>query len=72
MLSFALSAYGNKKYKYWFMAILALLSRADLGLLVAGFGVLWILEGKKKLRISNNSLGFGVVNNIHPRHTTSI
>ena len=47
MLSFALSAYSNKKYKYWFMATLALLSRADLGLLVAGFGVLWILEGKK-------------------------
>ena len=57
MLSFALSAYSNKKYKYWFMATLALLSRADLGLLVAGFGVLWILEGKKKLGYQTIALG---------------
>ena len=57
MLSFVLCAYTNKKYKYWFMAALALLSRADLGLLIAGFGILWILEGKKRLGYQTIALG---------------
>jgi len=57
MLSFVLCAYTNKKSKYWFMAALALLSRADLGLLIAGFGVLWMLEGKKKLGYQTIALG---------------
>ena len=57
MLSFVLCAYTNKKYKYWFMASLALLSRADLGLLIAGFGILWILEGKKRLVYQTIALG---------------
>ena len=57
LLSFVLSAYGDKKYKYWFMATLALLSRADLGLLIAGFGALWILEGKKRLGYQTITLG---------------
>ena len=39
------------------MAALALLSRADLGLLIAGFGVLWILEGKKRLGYQTIALG---------------
>ena len=58
LLSFALCAYTNRKYKYWFMAVLALLSRADLGLLLAGFGGLWIVEGKKKLGYQTMALGF--------------
>ncbi|MED5229964.1 MAG: DUF2079 domain-containing protein [Actinomycetota bacterium] len=57
MLSFVLCAYTNKKYKYWIMAALALLSRADLGLLIAGFGILWILEGKKRLGYQTIALG---------------
>jgi hypothetical protein len=39
------------------MAALALLSRADLGLLLAGFGALWLLEGKKKLGYQTIAFG---------------
>ncbi|MBT96091.1 MAG: hypothetical protein CL431_08995 [Acidimicrobiaceae bacterium] len=58
IMSLTLCAYSDKKYKYWFMATLALLSRADLGLLIAGFGGLWLLEGKK--RLGYQSIAFGL------------
>jgi uncharacterized membrane protein len=57
IMSLVLCAYSDKKYKYWFMAALALLSRADLGLLLAGFGALWLLEGKKKLGYQTIAFG---------------
>lgn len=57
IMSLVLCAYSDKKYKYWFMAAIALLSRADLGLLLAGFGALWLLEGKKKLGYQTIALG---------------
>ena len=51
-------AFADKKYKYWAVIMLALVTRSDLGLLIAGLGALWVLEGKKKLGYQTLAVGF--------------
>jgi len=58
LFSLILSALTEKNSKYWAMVLFALLTRSDLGLLIAGLGFLWILEGRKKLGYQTLALGF--------------
>ncbi|MEG3586631.1 MAG: DUF2079 domain-containing protein [Actinomycetota bacterium] len=58
LLSAVLCAFTDRKYKYWAMVLFALITRSDLGLLIAGLGALWILEGKKKLGYQTLAAGF--------------
>ena len=58
LFSAVLCGFTDRKYKYWIMVCLALLTRADLGLLIAGLGILWILEGKRRLGYQTLSFGF--------------
>jgi uncharacterized membrane protein len=52
------STYIEKSRRYWIFITLVLLARADLGIAVAGLGILWLLEGKKK--IGYQTLSFGL------------
>ena len=58
LLSAVYCAFTDKKYKYWALVALALVTRSDLGLLIAGLGALWVLEGKKKLGYQTLAVGF--------------
>ncbi len=52
------SGFRENTTKYWIFVVLALLTRADLGIAIAGLGFLWILEGRKKLGYQTLSIGF--------------
>ena len=58
LLALILCGFTDKKYKYWMLVLCALLTRSDLGLLIAGLGVMWILEGKKRLGYQTLAAGF--------------
>jgi len=47
----------DRSFRYWLFLTFALLSRADLGIAVAGLGVLWLMEGKKKVGYQTLSIG---------------
>ena len=57
LLSAVYAGFSEKTWKYWVLICIALLTRADLGLAIAGLGLLWILEGKKKVGYQTLSLG---------------
>ncbi|MFN3218697.1 MAG: DUF2079 domain-containing protein [Acidimicrobiales bacterium] len=43
--------------RYWPMIAVVLLARADLGIVVAGMGVLWLLEGRRRAGVATVSVG---------------
>ncbi len=57
LLSAVYAGFSEKTWKYWVLICITLLTRADLGLAIAGLGLLWILEGKKKVGYQTLSLG---------------
>ena len=57
LLSAVYYGFSEKSWKYWIFITIALLSRADLGLAISGLGILWLLEGKKKLGYQTISFG---------------
>ncbi len=59
LLSAIYSGFVGKTWKYWICIVVALLARADLGLAIAGLGLLWLLEGKKRVAFQTASLGLG-------------
>ena len=58
LLSAVYAGFSEKTWKYWLLICIALLTRADLGLAIAGLGLLWIFEGKKK--VGYQTLSFGL------------
>ena len=57
LLSAVYSGFAEKTWRYWLLIAIALLTRADLGLAIAGLGGFWLLEGKKKIAFQTVSLG---------------
>ena len=57
LFSAVYSGFSEKTWRYWILVTIALLTRADLGLAIAGLGILWLLEGKKKVGYQTLSLG---------------
>ncbi len=57
LLSAVYSGFLEKTWKYWILIIVALLARADLGIAIAGLGVLWLIEGRRKIGYQTISFG---------------
>lgn len=45
--------------RYWVFVLIVLSARADLGLAVAGLGILWCLDGRRRLGYATFTIGFG-------------
>ena len=52
------AGFTEKTARYWIFIVVALLTRADLGIAIAGLGLFWLMEGRKKIGFQTLSLGF--------------
>mgnify|MGYP001596086591 FL=1 len=51
------AGFTDRTWRYWIFLTAALLTRADLGIAIAGLGFLWLIEGRKKVAYQTISLG---------------
>ena len=45
--------------RYWVFVVIVLSARADLGLAIAGLGILWWVDGRRRLGYATFAVGFG-------------
>ncbi len=54
--------------RYWPLVAVVMLARADLGIVVAGLGVLWLLEGRRRVGLATISIGLAYAASGDARH----